>query len=271
MPKYDAIPEFGQLIEFITQAEPVMADGELQYGIVIHQVNLADQDVVNSAESLLEDFEKVAVLRPIYDLAAEDVDLVKVKIAEAYHSDVVKLATITPNPMEIVSAVAAVKTHADWRAGLSVLAGEVYLYPVDHNLYQVIQSHTTQADWDPVTAKALYKRYYEPDDDPWEWIQPLGAHDAYPMGAVVLRNSDVWLSTIDANVWEPGVYGWTNLSGPVTEPEYSEWVQPTGAHDANNTGDKVIFEGHLWESLIDANVWSPTVYPAGWRDLGIYP
>jgi hypothetical protein len=220
---------------------------------------------------LLEDFEKVAVLRPIYDLAAEDVDLVKVKIAEAYHSDVVKLATITPNPMEIVSAVAAVKTHADWRAGLSVLAGEVYLYPVDHNLYQVIQSHTTQADWDPVTAKALYKRYYEPDDDPWEWIQPLGAHDAYPMGAVVLRNSDVWLSTIDANVWEPGVYGWTNLSGPVTEPEYSEWVQPTGAHDANNTGDKVIFEGHLWESLIDANVWSPTVYPAGWRDLGIYP
>ena len=271
MPKYDAIPEFGQLIEFITQAEPVMADGELQYGIVIHQVNLADQDVVNSAESLLEDFEKVAVLRPIYDLAAEDVDLVKVKIAEAYHSDVVKLATITPNPMEIVSAVAAVKTHADWRAGLSVLAGEVYLYPVDHNLYQVIQSHTTQEDWDPVTAKALYKRYYEPDDDPWEWIQPLGAHDAYPMGAVVLRNSDVWLSTIDANVWEPGVYGWTNLSGPVTEPEYSEWVQPTGAHDANNTGDKVIFEGHLWESLIDANVWSPTVYPAGWRDLGIYP
>ena len=271
MPKYDAIPEFGQLIEFITQAEPVMADGELQYGIVIHQVNLADQDVVNSAESLLEDFEKVAVLRPIYDLAAEDVDLVKVKIAEAYHSDVVKLATITPNPMEIVSAVAAVKTHADWRAGLSVLAGEVYLYPVDHNLYQVIQSHTTQEDWDPVTAKALYKRYYEPDDDPWEWIQPLGAHDAYPMGAVVLRNGDVWLSTIDANVWEPGVYGWTNLSGPVTEPEYSEWVQPTRAHDANNTGDKVIFEGHLWESLIDANVWSPTVYPAGWRDLGIYP
>lgn len=270
MPKYDVIPEFGQLVEFITQAEPVSVDGELQYGIVIHQVNLADQDVVNSAESLLEDFEKVSVLRPIYDLAAEDVNLVKAKIAESFHGDVVKLATVTPNPMEIVSAVAAVKTYADWRAGLSVLAGEVYLYPVDHNLYQVIQSHTTQADWDPVTAKALYKRYYEPTDDPWEWIQPLGAHDAYPLGAKVLLNGDVWQSTIAANVWEPGVTGWTNLTN-TTPTDYAAWVQPTGAHDAYNTGDKVIFEGHLWESLINANTWSPTVYPAGWRDLGIYP
>ncbi len=47
-----------------------------------------------------------------------------------------------------------------------------------------------------------------------------------------------------------------------------EWVQPTGQHDAYNTGDKVIFEGHIWESLIDANVWSPAVYPQGWTDLG---
>jgi hypothetical protein len=56
------------------------------------------------------------------------------------------------------------------------------------------------------------------------------------------------------------------------EPDdYQEWVQPTGAHDAYNTGDKAIFEGHLWESLIDANVWSPVSYPQGWRDLGVYP
>lgn len=44
-----------------------------------------------------------------------------------------------------------------------------------------------------------------------------------------------------------------------------EWVQPTGATDAYNTGDKVTFEGVVYESLIDANVWSPTGYPAGWK------
>jgi len=44
-----------------------------------------------------------------------------------------------------------------------------------------------------------------------------------------------------------------------------DWVQPTGAHDAYNTGDQVMFEGQVWESLIDANTYSPTAYPAGWQ------
>lgn len=37
-----------------------------------------------------------------------------------------------------------------------------------------------------------------------------------------------------------------------------EWVQPTGAHDAYNRGDKVKHNGDTWESLIDGNVWEPT-------------
>jgi len=43
------------------------------------------------------------------------------------------------------------------------------------------------------------------------------------------------------------------------------WVQPTGAHDAYQTGDRVTFEGQVYESTIDSNVWSPTAYPAGWQ------
>ena len=44
-----------------------------------------------------------------------------------------------------------------------------------------------------------------------------------------------------------------------------EWVQPTGSHDAYNTGDKVIFEGKVYECIIDGNTWSPTDYPQGWQ------
>ena len=47
--------------------------------------------------------------------------------------------------------------------------------------------------------------------------------------------------------------------------EWPEWVQPTGAHDAYNRGDKVTFEGAHYVSLIDGNVYSPAVYPAGWE------
>lgn len=51
---------------------------------------------------------------------------------------------------------------------------------------------------------------------------------------------------------------------PETETP-AEWVQPTGAQDAYNTGDQVTFEGAVYESLIDANTWSPTDYPEGWQ------
>lgn len=54
---------------------------------------------------------------------------------------------------------------------------------------------------------------------------------------------------------------------PGPEPDIPDWVQPTGAHDAYNTGDKVRFKGDVYESLIDGNVWSPEVYPAGWQKL----
>lgn len=93
------------------------------------------------------------------------------------------------------------------------------------------------------------------------WVQPTGAHDAYPLAATVTHDDKTWESLIPFNVWAPGVSGWRER---VAEG-YPAWVQPTGAHDAYNTGDRVSFEGSNYESLIDANVWSPTAYPAGWQ------
>lgn len=48
---------------------------------------------------------------------------------------------------------------------------------------------------------------------------------------------------------------------------WPEWQQPLGAHDAYAIGAKVLFGGKVWESLIDNNVWSPAVYPAGWKEV----
>lgn len=58
------------------------------------------------------------------------------------------------------------------------------------------------------------------------------------------------------------------LYKPIAPPTIiPEWVQPTGAHDAYGVGDKVIFEGAVYESLIDSNTWSPTAYPGGWKTV----
>ena len=52
----------------------------------------------------------------------------------------------------------------------------------------------------------------------------------------------------------------------VSLDEWPEFVQPTGAHDAYKKGDKVTFNGKHYISLIDANVYSPSAYPAGWQE-----
>lgn len=53
----------------------------------------------------------------------------------------------------------------------------------------------------------------------------------------------------------------------LTEEGYPIWSQPTGAHDAYNTGDIVDYNGTLYRSTIDGNVWSPEAYPAGWEKV----
>lgn len=52
----------------------------------------------------------------------------------------------------------------------------------------------------------------------------------------------------------------------LTEQGYPVWAQPTGAHDAYSIGDIVDYNGVLYESLINGNVYSPEAYPAGWKE-----
>ena len=73
-------------------------------------------------------------------------------------------------------------------------------------LYSCVQTHTSQVGWEPPNTPALWKRTFISE---WpEWIQPTGAQDAYNTGDKVSHNAHHWISLIDANVWEPGVYGW---------------------------------------------------------------
>lgn len=51
----------------------------------------------------------------------------------------------------------------------------------------------------------------------------------------------------------------------LTEEGYPVWSKPSGAHDAYNNGDIVDYNGILYKSLIDGNVYSPDEYPAGWE------
>lgn len=67
------------------------------------------------------------------------------------------------------------------------------------------------------------------------------------------------------NDWTPDTA--SSLFVEIADPsiEYPDFKQPTGAHDAYNTGDKVTYNGKHYISKIDNNVWSPDDYPAGWE------
>ncbi len=93
----------------------------------------------------------------------------------------------------------------DWETDKAYAVGDRVKY--NGLLYRCVQAHTSQSDWTPDITPALWVRT---SMEEWpEWIQPTGAHDAYNQGDKVSHNEKHWVSDIDANVYEPGVYGWT--------------------------------------------------------------
>lgn len=102
--------------------------------------------------------------------------------------------------------------YPEWAAMKAYPENEIVKYGVNADgetqLYKVIQAHTSQVDWTPDTAASLYKKIGFTDEGVSIWTQPLGATDAYMKGDVVSFENQLWKSTVDNNVWQPGVYGW---------------------------------------------------------------
>ena len=79
----------------------------------------------------------------------------------------------------------------------------------DGALYKCLQVHTSQADWTPTAAPSLWAKVLVPDPGTIpEWERPESTNP-YMVGDKVTHNGKTWVSDIDNNVWEPGVYGWS--------------------------------------------------------------
>lgn len=106
--------------------------------------------------------------------------------------------------------------YEPWEVGKSYAIGTIVKYGTNADgetqLYSVLQAHTSQADWQPDKTASLYKAIGFNESGIAVWTQPLGATDAYMQGDVVTHNNKTWISDIDNNVWEPGVYGWTETT-----------------------------------------------------------
>ena len=79
-------------------------------------------------------------------------------------------------------------------------------------LFKCLQAHTSQATWTPTDAPSLWAKVLIPDPEVIpEWEQP-DSTNPYMTGDKVTHNGKTWQSDIDNNVWEPGVYGWSEVT-----------------------------------------------------------
>lgn len=107
-------------------------------------------------------------------------------------------------------AITAVDVYPEWDgAGVDYTAGDRVLY--NEILYKVLTDHTSQEDWAPDVAPSLFTVVLIPDSNVIPaWVQP-DSTNPYMTGDKVTHNDYIWQSDVDNNVWEPGVYGWTQL------------------------------------------------------------
>ena len=160
---------------------------------------------------------------------------------------------------------------SNWVSGKAYTVGERVRY--GGRIFKVLQAHTSQDDWTPSRAPSLFAEVLTSETgEPQEWQQPSSTNP-YLTGDKVIYNGLVYESLIDNNTWAPDAYpaGWRLISEPEPEPEpdvepeeetIPEWTQPDSTNPYQ-TGDKVTYNGHTYESTVDNNVWAPDVY--GWN------
>lgn len=183
------------------------------------------------------------------------------------------------NSLDEDTALEVATVYPAWKVNTYYAKGQIITYGTnsvgDPQLYKVITGHTSQADWTPDTQAALFDAFGLDENGCPIWAQPAGAHDAYNIGDEVNYKGSIYRSLINGNVWTPDAYaaGWELVKESPEEPEgpdepiteeYPDWVKPTGAHDAYNIGDIVKYNGKLYQSTINGNVWAPDEYPSGW-------
>jgi len=137
-----------------------------------------------------------------------------------------------------------VRDHVkSWKEDVNYEIGDFVYYEWEENgktksdFFKVVQAHTSQSGWNPKDTSALFTDIVYFGDEDTEgyppWKQPQGAHDAYAEGRIVNHNDQLWISDVEANVWEP--------------PE--QWSE---------------YDPNAGEEPVDPNLWQPdTQYVTG--------
>lgn len=113
---------------------------------------------------------------------------------------------VMSTPLTDEQAMEVSTFYDDWAAGINYNTDDIRRY--EGILYRCLQRHSSLDNWMPPVVPALWHRLGNPNPEGiWPWVQPPGA-PGYMKGDEITHLDSTWISDIDNNVWEPGVYGW---------------------------------------------------------------
>lgn len=143
-------------------------------------------------------------------------------------ASIVFVALAEAGQIDTTTAAEHAAQFGEWAYPVAYKVGAIRLY--EGRLYQCVQAHTSQEDWTPPAAASLWAEIADPAEEWPKWAQPIGAHDAYNAGDKVSHSDKKWTSDLDGNVWEPGVYGWTEVKAldDMTVAELKEYASERG-------------------------------------------
>lgn len=170
-----------------------------------------------------------------------------------------------------------------WKAGtasepVSYKAGDVRTY--GGQIWKCAQAHDHHGEpgWEPGRV-SMWGAYHATDAaHAMPWVAPTGAHDMYRAGEYMIWTDGATYRCIQDTAYSPAEYAqaWASAEGSDTpggeteapEPDWPEFVQPQGAHDAYFRGDRVTYNGVRYLCAAPegvACVWAPDAYPAYWQ------
>lgn len=117
---------------------------------------------------------------------------------------------------------------------------------------QIESAATLQTDESALDSKWMYPE--------WQSNTAYAVNDRIRYGEKLYKCN---LAHVSQEDWKPDAP--SALWSEVSVEEWAEWKQPTGAHDAYNTGDKVSYNGKHYICDINNNVYAPDVY--GWHEV----
>lgn len=190
-------------IKYGKYGQYVQADRAEAIGVVFKNnvYNLLGHNDIAEAETVI-----VSRASTADELTAQRADLAEQKNVAA----ITFVSLAERGDIDEVTATEHAELFEAWVTDKDYAVGKILTRP-NGNLYKCVQAHRSQAGWEPENTPALWTQIGDPSEEYPAWSQPLGAHDAYAQGAKVSHNGKKWTSDIANNVWEPGVYGWTEV------------------------------------------------------------